>query len=91
MVALLRGGAWIEISFKRNLPEDLSKSHSFAGVRGLKSKGNRSSTGTAWSHSFAGVRGLKYRQGPMDHQRCRVALLRGGAWIEINKLWFNQN
>ena len=35
IVALLRGGAWIEISlFQRTNPD--IKSHSFAGVRGLK-------------------------------------------------------
>ena len=36
------------------------------------------------SHSFAGVRGLKYYYHKWYNQLGRVALLRGGAWIEIN-------
>ena len=61
IVALLRGGAWIEISlFQRTNPD--IKSHSFAGVRGLKSSYKR-----------------------MCITIMKVALLRGGAWIEMDR------
>ena len=58
-------------------------SHSFAGVRGLKSSAEWMGNPISKSHSFAGVRGLKFEF--IDHVSVsvRVALLRGGAWIEI--------
>ena len=40
-VALLRGGAWIEISTCRWVAPTTLPSHSFAGVRGLKCYGIR--------------------------------------------------
>ncbi len=36
------------------------------------------------SHSFVGVRGLKFVTSYIITDKLRVALLRGGAWIEIN-------
>ena len=42
------------------------------------------------SHSFAGVRGLKYSTVQADCRHWDVALLRGGAWIEINMLKYEK-
>ncbi len=36
-----------------------------------------------WSHSFVGVRGLKFLKNVRMIAILVVALLRGGAWIEI--------
>ena len=38
------------------------------------------------SHSFAGVRGLKYVSPMVTCSKKIVALLRGGAWIEIQEV-----
>ena len=58
-VALLRGGAWIEITTMKKLSTTFKRSHSFAGVRGLKSFCPYPFDNYIMSHSFAGVRGLK--------------------------------
>ena len=57
-VALLRGGAWIEIKGP-DVFDQATPSHSFAGVRGLKFKEPGEDKYEIVSHSFAGVRGLK--------------------------------
>ena len=82
-VALLRGGAWIEIPRDRLVCRQTGRSHSFAGVRGLKCLLLCEIGVKTMSHSFAGVRGLKFfKKRPHASGTC-VALLRGGAWIEI--------
>ena len=60
MVALLRGGAWIEIPLELASNSFSAASHSFAGVRGLKYTVQIDPYRPSPSHSFAGVRGLKY-------------------------------
>ena len=62
MVALLRGGAWIEMVKPVSVTCGWRLSHSFAGVRGLKSRLRGPVSDDDRSHSFAGVRGLKFQQ-----------------------------
>ena len=81
-VALLRGGAWIEIiSMLRR--SGIAWSHSFAGVRGLK---YCATIYIIWYLFVALLRGgawIEIKIGNQKNNPTSVALLRGGAWIEI--------
>ena len=85
-VALLRGGAWIEIAFVAPVVFPDFLSHSFAGVRGLKFSQGKEGLHRPVVALLRGGAWIEIQSPLIIFDDKVVALLRGGAWIEIIKL-----